>query len=133
MECVAVVIVGLVIGGIVVALMAAGVQAAKKAYLDALERLKSDPHNPNLREEVLGLGRKYAAVAKASGGTNLFDEVALMNDINAACARAGSIPVAQPAAPSVEERLVALEQLRAKQLVTEDEYRERRKKLLDEV
>jgi hypothetical protein len=60
----------------------------RKAYEDALLKLKKDPNNPDLRESALKLGRTYADLARGSDGRSIFDEVALMNDINAACARA---------------------------------------------
>ena len=77
---------------------------AKQAYLESLEKLKRDPENPDLREQTLALGRAYARK-----GVPGFDEVALMNDINAACARAAKQVVAPEVAkkPSVEERVAA--------------------------
>jgi hypothetical protein len=61
---------------------------AKTAYQEALKELKSRPNDPDLREKVLQFGRVYAAKVRNEKGTSIFDEVALMNDINAACARA---------------------------------------------
>jgi hypothetical protein len=135
MECTVVFVVGLVIVVILAIFLNLSLDDAKKAYLAALERLKVDPHNPNLREEVLSLGRKYAAKARGAGNATLFDEVALMNDINAACARAGTVEASKVIGgrPPLEERLASLDQLRAKQLITEQEYTERRTKILDEL
>ncbi len=61
---------------------------AKKAYQESLGNLKRDPNNPDLRERTLELGRRYSKLMRNSKGRTTFDEVALMNDINAACARA---------------------------------------------
>jgi hypothetical protein len=66
----------------------------------------------------------------------VFDEVALMNDINAACAQAGAKhePSSEKAsAGSIEERLGKLSDLRSKNLIDEDEYQSRRRRILDEV
>jgi hypothetical protein len=67
-------------------------RAAHKAYLGALDDLKDDPDNPDARQEALRLGREYAALTRelqGLGGHTIFDEVALMNDLNAAGAGAG--------------------------------------------
>ncbi|MFO0848639.1 MAG: adenylate/guanylate cyclase domain-containing protein [Gemmataceae bacterium] len=61
--------------------------AAKHVYLEALERLKHDPQNPELREQTLVAGRTYARIPVSN-----FDEAMLINDINAACARDVSRP-----------------------------------------
>ncbi|MEZ4517796.1 MAG: hypothetical protein R3C44_13565 [Chloroflexota bacterium] len=47
-----------------------------------LAALREDPGNIKLREAALSLGRQYVALARDSKIT-LFDEVALMNDLNA--------------------------------------------------
>ena len=66
-----------------------GAMIFKKAYQHGLERLKHDPHNPDRRLETLTLGREYANLARSGEGVMIFDEVAIMNEINAACAGAG--------------------------------------------
>jgi hypothetical protein len=72
---------------------------ARIAYQDALARLKRDPANPDLREETLYLGRAYSNLTRSRKGVTLFDEVALSNDINAACA--GALRHDRNAAPLV--------------------------------
>jgi hypothetical protein len=110
MSCTGWFVIGLVVGALVLIGQALALAQAKKAYFAALERLKRDPHNPDLREEALARGRAYAGVSKglASAGVTVFDEVALMNDINAACARAGmpQAPAPQPAAPVAQVRFL---------------------------
>ena len=61
---------------------------ARKAYDNSLETLRHDPNNPELRADTLRLGRAYSNLTRNDKGVTLFDEFALMNDINAACARA---------------------------------------------
>lgn len=66
----------------------ARLKAAETSYRDSLQKLKRDPNNPDLREMTLERGRKYSNMARDNKGHTIFDEMALMNDINAACARA---------------------------------------------
>ena len=65
-----------------------GKKKAKREYDACLGDLKHDPNNPDLREKTLKLGRRYSELMRDVHGRTLFDEIALMNDINAACARA---------------------------------------------
>jgi hypothetical protein len=58
---------------------------SKEAYYAALERLNGDPHNPELRQELLGFGRQYM-----KSNYEKFNETILTHDISAGCARAGS-------------------------------------------
>jgi hypothetical protein len=126
-------LVAVVVGGALIAIVLhVSTDQARKAYYAELEKLKNDPHNPNLREHVLALGRKYAAALRNTGRQTVFDEVALLNDVNAACARAGQrvIIEAGPVNLSAEQRLKQLEELRAKNLITEGEYQSRRQEVL---
>lgn len=60
--------------------------------------------------------------------------MALMNDINAACAAATfSKPVTGVSASIVEERLTKLLKLKSKNLITVEEYEQRRQKILDDI
>ena len=134
--CIGVLFYPIVFAVIFVVTMAVARGKAKKAYYESLERLEADPHNPGLRAETLALGRKYGALLWGSRRAAIFDEVALMDDVYAAYARAG--PRAKDeghASPqqTVEERLHKLEDLRKKGLITADEYRSRREQILDDV
>jgi Tfp pilus assembly protein PilE len=109
---------------------------ARAAYEQSLEQLKRDPANPDLRQETLRLGRHYASLVRNSRGVALFDEVALSNDINAACAGAAQQRSALPAARSsgsVESRLIQLSDLRAKGLIDDAELAQRRREILSDV
>src|SRR5713101_238931 len=73
-----------------------GVKALDKAkhdYQDSLSKLKAVPANADLRQKTLHLGRIYSNLTRKKKGVTLFDEVALMNDINAACAGAAMASV----------------------------------------
>ena len=66
---------------------------ARKAYQASLTLLKTDPRNADLRQQTLALGRAYSNLMRDKKGRTVFDEVALMNDINAACSGASEFPV----------------------------------------
>ena len=63
-------------------------EKARRDYLTCLRYLEQDPNNPDLRKKTLELGWAYSDLMRDSQGHTTFDEVALMNDINAACAGA---------------------------------------------
>lgn len=102
-------------------------QNALQAYQGALESLKSDPSNPNLRQETLRLGRVYSNLTRNKRGVTVFDEIALMNDIGAASAGSNALP------GSLNERLEKLASLRSHGLIDGNEYSSRRAKILDEI
>ncbi|HKO55430.1 MAG TPA: SHOCT domain-containing protein [Thermoanaerobaculia bacterium] len=123
---------------LVVLIVAVIVQAnarerARRAYQEALERLRRNPANPDLRGETLRLGRAYSNLTRNRRGVTLFDEVALMNDINAACAAAFQPPKPLPPTESVETRMAKLNDLRSKGLIDDAEYAERRQQIVSEI
>lgn len=108
---------------------------AYESYRQSLELLKQHPSNPDLRQRALEWGRHYSNLTRDKKGITVYDEVALANDINAACAGAGN-PARDSAATatrSIEQRLDQLKTLFNQGAIDEAEYRERRGKLLDEV
>jgi cytochrome c-type biogenesis protein CcmH/NrfG len=113
-------------------------------YLDSLEELKHSPTNANLRQRTLELGRHYSNLTRNKQGVTVFDEVALSNDIGAACAGAGSVMsdsvnstplknIVASSGSSIEERLTKLSELKARGLIDEQEYESKRARILDEV
>ncbi len=133
-----------IIIGIVVLAVIAGIwsgiqkqrelERAKKAYLEALAQLKNSPTNADLKQHTLALGRTYSHLTRDKKGVSLFDEVALMNDINAACAAAAQPTVQRVAEPlSVEARLRTLSDLKDKGLVAQGEYEARRIEILSSI
>jgi hypothetical protein len=108
---------------------------AKQAYHASLGQLKQHPTDADLKERTLALGRVYSNLTRDEKGVTLFDEIALSNDINAACAGAGAAVHANKgtAVVSPEERLTKLADLKSKGLITEEEYQERRGRVLSEV
>lgn len=110
---------------------------ARDGYFLSLEKLKKDPTNANLRQETLMLGRNYSELTRKRKGVGntvtIYDEMALMNDINAACAGATVISEKAKPSPTVEGRLAKLSDLKEKNLISESEYNQRRQKILDEI
>lgn len=112
-------------------------EAAKQAYLEALSALKSDPHDADNKQRTLALGRAYSNLTRDKKGNTLFDEVALMNDINAACAAAGSNlkpqSVTLTSGNTIGERLSTLSQLKDRGLIDDSEYEKRRAEILQSI
>ncbi|HKV11205.1 MAG TPA: SHOCT domain-containing protein [Thermoanaerobaculia bacterium] len=141
-----VILIGAVVVGLLIGLgKNQAAQEAKKAYEDSLTALKFDPTNAGLRQATLELGRKYSNLTRNGKGVALFDEVALMNDLNAAAG--GTMAIAQPlglpvasratASPSegetVEDRLERLSRLKEKGLIDDAEYQEKRTSILGDL
>lgn len=110
------------------------IDEANGAYRASLAELVKRPADAGLRQNTLTLGRIYSNLVRDKKGVTMFDEVALMNDINAACAGAAQ-PQYNPRASDtpVEERLLKLKALREAGHLEEQEYVERRKAILSEV
>jgi hypothetical protein len=81
--------------------------ATKAAYERSLARLKEDPNNPELKQRTLTLGRTYSNLTRNKKGVAVYDEVALSNDINSACA-AVSVPPSSTETSSPEDHLSQL-------------------------
>lgn len=103
---------------------------AHEIYQEALERLKADPMNADLRQNALAVGRAYSALTRQSN-TTVYDEMAVMNDINAVAG--APAPATSGAQPSLSARLKQLTDLRDEGLITDQEWTERRQKILDSI
>ena len=103
---------------------------AKEEYEASLDRLQSDPNNPALRTQTLKIGRHYIEIVKAqahltkdTSGIDTFDEMSLMNDINAACARSTEVAAARFNKPtSVASEIRKLTELLEEGILTADEW-----------
>ena len=104
------------------------VEAARAAYLRSLSELKASPRNSDLRQQTLGLGRRYAQLSRDAKAVPVLDEAALMHDIEAASAAAAVTATSGP-----EERLRALNDLKAKGLIDDAEYAKRRNEILGSI
>jgi len=109
---------------------------AKKSYEASLTKLKSDPANSDLRQQTLALGRAYSNLARDSKGRTIFDEIALMNDLNAACAATQQVIANQSLqAPTqtVAERLVQLQGLKDQGLIDQIDFDRRKSEILAQI
>jgi hypothetical protein len=118
----------------------AELQQKQQAYTKALNALRAKPTNPALHEQALHRGRIYAAATRENKAVTLFDETALANDIRAVTANATQTtnPVSvssSAAAPatSIDERINALLKMKASGLITDAEFDQKRKELLDSI
>lgn len=101
-------------------------------YQLALDALRQDPTNAKLTEQALSLGREYASLSRDGKGQTTFDEVALMNDINAVTAAKGANSMSTGnSTASAEERLKKLSGLHDKGLITKEEYERRRAAIIE--
>lgn len=135
---VAVIIGFFVIIGLIAYFKAEALKQARARYEASLAALKRDPNNADLKQATLALGRAYSQLTRDKKGVTLFDEVALMNDINAACAGAGLHPqqrvvAASQVQESVEQRLQKLSDLSAKGLISQTEHDQRRSAILNSI
>ena len=136
-----------VIGGIVFLVVSVasrhfkqgGLNDARAAYQKSLSELKCMPTNAELRQNTLALGRVYSHLTRDKKGLTTFDEVALSNDISAACAAASVISVQEPIVTSellssgIEARLRTLVELKEKKLLDSAEYDKRRIEILSSI
>jgi high-affinity K+ transport system ATPase subunit B len=108
---------------------------ASEAYQAALAKFKAQPTDASLRQTALEAGRAYSAVVRESKRVTIFDEIALKNDLDAAGAGASVAPAASsPTQPSsVSGRLKVLSQLKLEGLISEDEFNDRKGKILSEI
>lgn len=111
---------------------------ARRAYQASLAALEADPGSAQLRQKTLALGRAYSNLTRDKKGVTLFDEVALMNDINAACGGTATntesrSPVVNTNTISIADRLAKLETLREQNLITAAEYESKRGQLINEI
>ncbi|WP_167369442.1 SHOCT domain-containing protein [Pandoraea pulmonicola] len=108
-------------------------EAAHQRYISSLDELKRNPTNADIKQKTLALGRHYSNLTRDKKGNTLFDEVALMNDINAACAGAvhtGQAPTAAGSPVAVEDRIRKLKDLHEKGLISPEDFQKRRDEIL---
>ena len=110
-------------------------EKARAAYQEALDDLKRHPADPNKKQHALTLGRTYSNLTRNKQGVTIFDEMALMNDLNAATAHAHqAVSASAPAAgSSPADRLRKLDELKAQGLINDEEHAARRTKILEEI
>lgn len=133
-----IVVIVVVLGILIGVAKADATEKARQAYQNSLVELRKDPTNPEKRQQTLALGRAYSNLTRDQKGVTLFDEVALMNDINAACGGAATLAQPLPAISSssemtIEARLARLQMLKDQSLISASEYQTKRQQLLSEL
>ena len=130
---------GLIIIGFIIRILVelarekrAHLDATKAAYEHNLARLKDDPTNSALKRRNLRHPRTYSNLTRNRKGVATYDEVALANDVNSACA-AAPVPPSSAVTSSPAERLAKLLDLRVRGLITEEEYQAQRSRILSEL
>jgi hypothetical protein len=112
------------------------IAAARAAYEAGLNELKKHPTNADLKQRALALGRSYSNLTRNKKGVAMFDEIAVMNDINAATAGATAQqpqPGPTPTRGTVQERLTQLDQLRTQGVINEQEWQTRKAAILEDL
>ena len=122
------------------AALQAELQQKQQAYTKALNALRAKPTNPALHEQALQLGRIYAAATRTNKAVTLFDETALANDIRAVTANAtqttqpvSALNSSAALATSFDDRINTLLKLKASGLITDAEFDQKRKEMLDSI
>lgn len=114
-------------------------EAARQRYLHSLSELKNSPTDADIKQRTLALGRAYSNLTRDKKGNTVFDEVALMNDINAACAaatatwRSEQTSAVPSTSESLETRLRTLSGLKDKGLIDTSEYEKRKAEILSSI
>lgn len=106
---------------------------ARERYVSSLAQLKERPSDPELRQTTLALGRVYSNLMRDRKGNTVFDELTLMNDINAACAAAQPSYSNAATISSLEDRLRQLQELLDKKLIDNAEYAARKQEILKQI
>ena len=109
---------------------------AKINYDESLINLKNDPSNATIKQRTLGLGRIYCNLTRDNKGVAIYDEMALMNDINAACAASHqSRPTNIEKIPvlDIEARLLKLQSLKNLGLIDDADFVRKRKEIVDQL
>ena len=107
----------------------------RNAYSTALNELRNDPTNPNLHEKALMAGRIYSAATREGKGVTLFDETALANDIRAVTANASQTTTINNTSSvlTLDERINALKKMKESGLLSDEEFEQKRKNILDSI
>jgi hypothetical protein len=108
-------------------------EEARINYQNSLGQLKKNSANADLRQRTLELGRVYSNLMRDQKGNTVFDEVALMNDINAVCAATQQVVSTQLPSGDLEERLRRLQGLKDKGLIDDAEYAKRKSELIAQI
>lgn len=106
------------------------VRVVRENYEKALNELKNDPLNTSLKQNALDIGREYSQLNKRLKTKENVNEITLMNDIDAVSISHSMVNTELDFKKMIEDRLILLFSLLEKGLITQEEYQERKKKVL---
>lgn len=132
-------IAGLLLAGVAIVIMAVWqsnnaikAQPKKELYENLLSELSKEPNNSELKTKVLEAGRDYYATLRTDHCLTIYDEQAITNDINSACINITTTQVVNNDS-DVYEDIKKLSELRDGGILTEEEYNEKKKILLEKI
>jgi hypothetical protein len=115
------------------------IKNANDSYQLALTSLRDDPTNTTLQEQAWSLGRTYVATTQNVKGVIPFTEETLANDVETIIANAPPKPApakkdkGTPTVLSLDDRINALIQMRDSNLLSNTEFEQKRKEILDSI
>jgi hypothetical protein len=115
------------------------IKNANDSYQLALTSLRDDPTNTTLQEQAWSLGRTYVATTQNVKGVIPFTEEMLANDVETIIANAPPKPApakkdkGTPTVLSLDDRINALIQMRDSNLLSNTEFEQKRKEILDSI
>jgi preprotein translocase subunit SecG len=115
------------------------IKNANDSYQLALTSLRDDPTNTTLQEQAWSLGRIYVATTQNVKGVIPFTEEMLANDVETIIANAPPKPApakkdkGTPTVLSLDDRINALIQMRDSNLLSNTEFEQKRKEILDSI
>jgi uncharacterized membrane protein len=109
-------------------------QKLKKQYEDALNALRKSPSNNKLRTTALLAGRKYFEALR-NGTLSIYDEQRIANDLAAISAlpQHNNEVNNNSFSNDITIKLQKLSELKSAGLISEIEFEEKRKKILDQI
>jgi uncharacterized membrane protein len=109
-------------------------QKLKKQYEDALDALRKSPSNNKLRTTALLAGRKYFEALR-NGTLSIYDEQRIANDLAAISAlpQHNNEVNNNSFSNDITIKLQKLSELKSAGLISEIEFEEKRKKILDQI
>jgi|NOAtaT_7_FD_contig_111_378355_length_1180_multi_5_in_0_out_0_2 uncharacterized membrane protein len=109
-------------------------QKLKKQYEDALDALRKSPSNNKLRTTALLAGRKYFEALR-NGTLSIYDEQRIANDLAAISAlpQHNNEVKNNSFSNDITIKLQKLSELKSAGLISEIEFEEKRKKILDQI
>lgn len=103
-------------------------------YEEAKDKLRKRPFDTNLRSLAVVAGRNYSVFLRGVGLNSFFNEQSIANDLQAIGDPAiGNAIEAKPQSSDASVKLQKLSELKKSGLISEVEFEEKRKKILDQI